>query len=48
MGGGSAGRTASDAPELAGLEVEPDPVSGACLLHPASTTHKTAQTAAVP
>jgi hypothetical protein len=50
MGGGSAGRTATGvgARELAGFEVEPDPVSGASLRHPASVTHKAAQAAAVP
>jgi hypothetical protein len=47
MGGGSAGWTASDARELARFEVEPGPVSGAGLPHPAGTTHKTAQAAAV-
>ena len=48
MGGASAGRNASDAPGAVGLEVEPELVSGAWSLHPASTIHEAAQTAAVP
>jgi hypothetical protein len=48
MGGGSAGRNATSvaARELAGFEVELDPVSGACLLQASSIKHKTKQTTA--